>query len=126
MPVRRLDQSVFRWPDAETVLAAARQWAGRLAASDPGVLAVGCFGSYARGQAGVGSDLDLIVIVAGDSAAVDPRSDVWAVERLPVPTDRLVYTVAQWDALRRSDSRFWRTLAREACWLVGSPPAERA
>jgi predicted nucleotidyltransferase len=126
MPVRPLGQSVFRWPDAETVLAAARQWAERLAASDSGVLAVGCFGSYARGQAGVGSDLDLIVIVGGDSAAVDPRSDVWAVERLPVPTDRLVYTVAQWDDLRESDSRFWRTLAREARWLVGSPPAERA
>jgi predicted nucleotidyltransferase len=114
---------VHRWPDAETVLTGARQWAARLAAHKPGVLAVGCFGSYARGDAAVGSDLDLVVIVRDDDALPNPADDLWAVERLPVPADRLAYTAEQWAQLRAADSRFWRTIEREARWLVGKPPA---
>ncbi|GGM97879.1 hypothetical protein GCM10007092_09460 [Thermus composti] len=30
----------------------------------PGLVAAGYFGSYARGEAGVGSDLDLLLLVA--------------------------------------------------------------
>ena len=125
MPVRSLDSSVLRWPDPKTVLAAARQWARRLAEREPDVLAVGCFGSYARGDAGVGSDLDLVVIVDREEAAVDPRDDSWAVERLPVPVERVVYTARQWAQLRESNSRFYRVLLREARWLVGAPPESR-
>ena len=122
MPVRSLSSSVHRWPDAGAVVAAARQWARRLAEAVPGVLAVGCFGSYARGDAGVGSDLDLLVIVDDGRRADDRTEEHWAADRLPVPVELLVYTVRQWDELRESDSRFWRTLGCEARWLLGEPP----
>ena len=122
MPVRSLSSSVLRWPDGRTVLAAARQWARDLADRAPDVLAVGCFGSYARGDAGVGSDLDLVVIVDREQGAVDPRDEAWAVEHLPVPAERLVYTARQWGELRQGNSRFYRALLREALWLVGAPP----
>ncbi|MGB2824935.1 MAG: nucleotidyltransferase domain-containing protein [Phycisphaerae bacterium] len=122
MPVRSLSSSVLRWPDPRTVIAAARQWARRLADCAPDVLAVGCFGSYARGDAGVGSDLDLVVIVDRERGAIDPSDEAWATEHLPVPVERLVYTARQWAKLRESDSRFYRVLLREARWLVGAPP----
>jgi predicted nucleotidyltransferase len=119
-----LNSSVHRWPDGEAVLAAAREWAERLAAHAKDVLAVGCFGSYARGDAGVGSDLDLIVIVRGESRQIDPADEIWATDRLPVPAERLLYTEGQWADLRGSNSRFYRTLRKEARWLVGEPPGE--
>lgn len=122
MPVRSLNSSVHRWPSPEQVLSAARSWARRLAQAAPGVIAVGCFGSYARGDAGAGSDLDLVVIVEDDRAPSSPADPRFAVEGLPVPTDRLLYTVSQWDQLRRSGMRFYRTLQREAKWLLGRPP----
>ena len=122
MPVRLLNSSVHRWPEAEAVLAAASGWAKELARRVPSVLAVGCFGSYARGEAGVGSDLDLVVIVDGDAACPDPGDPTWAVEHLPVPVERLIYTAAQWAELRKGRSRFYRTLLREARWLLGGPP----
>jgi hypothetical protein len=63
MPVRSLTSSALRWPDAETVHRAALAWAVALAQSEPAIVAIGYFGSYARGDAGVGSDLDLVVLV---------------------------------------------------------------
>jgi len=113
----------MRWPDAATVLGAARRWARRLAAHDRYVLAVACFGSYARGEASVGSDLDLLVIVSDDRGEeIDPKDPLWAADRLPVPADRLVYTSGRWAELRAEGARFARTLLGEAVWLVGRPP----
>ncbi len=120
MPVRSLNSSVMRWPSPETVLAAAREWAERVASGDPAVIAVGCFGSYARGDAGVGSDLDLIAIVAADAPA--RRDGVWAVEHLPTPAELIVYTMDEWRELRVNSPRFYQTLGREARWLCGAPP----
>jgi hypothetical protein len=117
-----LHSSVHRWPDADAVVAAARRWAEQLAAHAPQVVAVGVFGSYARGDVGVRSDLDLIVIARDGQDAVDPADDRWAVENMPVPTERVVLSWRQWAQHREQNTRFYRTLLREARWLVGAPP----
>ena len=62
-PVRSLIPSVFVWPNAHTVHQAVRNWAERVGRSRKDVQRIGYFGSYARGDWEVGSDLDLIVIV---------------------------------------------------------------
>lgn len=61
MPVRSLRLSVPRWRRRDQVLREATAWAQRLTLL--GLIAVGACGSYAPGDAGVGSDLDLLVIV---------------------------------------------------------------
>src|SRR5687768_9404967 len=90
MPVRSLTSSVLRWPDADTVHRAATVWAEALVAAEPEVVAVGYFGSYARGDAGVGSDLDLIVVVRESAIPFERRAAMWPLESLPVPADLLV------------------------------------
>ena len=65
MPVRSLTQSLLRWPEPEQVLSQVRLWAAQVAADHPGLERVGLFGSYGRGDAGVGSDLDLLLIDTG-------------------------------------------------------------
>ena len=62
MPVRSLTQSVFRWPRPEQVLAEVRFWVDAERALKPTLVNVGVFGSYGRGDASVGSDLDLLLI----------------------------------------------------------------
>lgn len=52
---------MLKWPDKEAVDFAMRRWAKCMAGSRKDVLQIGYFGSYARGDWGVGSDLDLIV-----------------------------------------------------------------
>jgi len=122
MPVRSLTSSVLRWPDLATVHQALRHWAQDLAARCPEVLRVGCFGSYARGDWGVGSDLDVLVIVATTQEPFERRSLRYHADALPVPADLLVYTPEEWDSLPAS-SGFARTIRAQVIWVYEKPPA---
>ncbi len=119
MPVRSLTSSVRRWPGPAEVEAALRRWAKHL--DLPGLVALGYFGSYARGDAGVGSDLDLIAIVEASDLPPPLRATRLPLEDLPVPADALVYTKAEWEALKRRRDRFAKTLLKETRWLLKPP-----
>jgi predicted nucleotidyltransferase len=105
MPVRSLRSSVLKWPDAVAVDRAVREWAGRVAAKDPAVRRIGYFGSYARGTWGVGSDVDLLVVVRQSAEPFHRRALSYPADSLPVPADVLVYTEEEWRGLRREGSR---------------------
>ncbi len=107
---------MLRWPDAGAVLAAARAWAERLAALVPAIERIGIVGSYARGDWGVGSDLDVVVIVADSALPFEQRGTRFDTAELPVPVDLLVYTRDEWQRMV-ADGRLARP-AREAHWLV--------
>ena len=64
MPVRSLNSSVLKWPDQKTVIKALKDWMIVEADHQPELIELGYFGSYARGDWGVGSDLDLIAILS--------------------------------------------------------------
>ena len=115
MPVRSLSSSVVVWPDRAAVESALRLWAEE-AARIPELVRVGYFGSYARGDWGVGSDLDVVLVVAGADLPFARRAVAWDLTPLPVPVDSLVYTE---DERRGLDpgSRFTRVLAREVVWV---------
>jgi predicted nucleotidyltransferase len=117
MPLRSLSSSVIRWPDLETVREAIRQWARGEVPKHPGLIRLGYFGSYARGEWGVGSDLDLIAIVEESPDAFERRNVSWSLTSLPVPSDLLVYTLAEWESLEEGGGRFARTLSCETVWI---------
>jgi predicted nucleotidyltransferase len=95
---------------------AVRQWVERVVATRPEVRQVGYFGSYARGDWGVGSDLDLIVIVDRSEEPFERRAAQWDVTDLPVPTEVIVYTKEEWLGLNQQ-SRFSQAVKREAVWV---------
>ena len=109
--------SVHKWPDAETVERAARHWAHMLADCHPKVIRVGYFGSSARGCWGVGSDLDLIVIVSHAKEPFERRAARFAARSFPLPAEILVYTQDEWQALLTQRSPFAQTVEREVMWL---------
>ena len=117
MPVRSLTSSVIKWPDRRSVHQALRSWARDTKQGHPNVLRIGYFGSYARGDWGVGSDVDVIVILKKSGLPRERRSLEFDQEKLPVPADLLVYTLDEWESLSASGSGFARMLAREAVWL---------
>lgn len=112
MPVRSLHSSVLRWPDAATVRRAACAWAREAAARREDVRLIGYFGSYARGDAGVGSDLDIVVVLRRSDLPFERRATEWDATALPVPADVLIYTEQEWQRLK-AETGFGRAAAAE-------------
>ena len=117
MPVRSSNSSVVKWPDAPTVDRAFREWARRVAAGRGDVCRLGYFGSYARGDWGVGSDLDVIIIVVAARLPFERRGMEWDLTELPVPADVLVYTEEEWNR-GAGGARLHDTVAREGVWVL--------
>jgi predicted nucleotidyltransferase len=118
MPVRSWNSSVLKWPDRKAVDRALRQWAERVAASRRDVRGIAYFGSYARGDWGFGSDLDVVIIVETSDKPFEERGCEWDLTEIPVPVDLLIYTVAEWEALGKSTFR--KVVEQEGVWVYRS------
>jgi len=92
-----------------------RRWAEGIARRRADVVRIGYFGSYANGTWGVGSDLDLVIVVEDATQPFERRASDWDTTGLPVPADVLVYTRQEWDALARQ-GRMASTLTAETVW----------
>jgi len=116
MPVRSLNSSVLKWPDPQTVIEAVRRWAESVGRKHRTVRAIGYFGSYARGNWGVGSDLDIVIITSYSEEPFERRSLLYDAAPLPVPADILVYTEEEWARLKR-EGGFPRALEAQTVWI---------
>lgn len=122
MPVRSLNSSVMKWPSRETVEAALRQWANAATVQNPAIAAVGYFGSYSRNQAGVGSDLDVMILLQSDGNDITQRPFhqrglAFDFSSIPVPVDAIAYTLEEWAHLETTSPRFYETLTQESIWV---------
>ena len=77
MPVRSLNLCALRWPDRSEVDQAMRLWTAEQVRMRPEVIRFGYFGSYARSDWGVGSDLDVIALVSKTAEPFERRSLEW-------------------------------------------------
>lgn len=127
MPVRSLNSRIVKWPDRREVEAAIRSLAAAIAEAEPRLRALGYFGSYARNEWGVGSDVDLIAVLdlpVGEQTPgvldLDWTRDI----RLPVPHDLFIYSAADLRRMVEDGRRFAKMLASEAVWVHGQWPGE--
>lgn len=116
MPVRSLNSSVLKWPDQTTLDKAVRLWSVEQGQRRPGLKKLGYFGSYARGDWGVGSDLDLIAIVDDCTEPFERRALDWELNNFPVPAEILVYTAMEWTRMQDQNERFIRVINKEVVW----------
>ncbi len=119
MPVRSSNSHVLTWPPPEAVVAAARAWGAALRASRSDVVRVGYFGSYARGDWGVGSDLDLVIVLSECGEPPLRRGLAFdTISGFPVPVDLLVYTLDEWRRLEAEKAPFVQRLSAEVAWVA--------
>ncbi len=105
---------VFSAPSRDEVIAQIRASLPRLEAVLP-IHAVYLFGSYALGNYGPGSDVDILVVYRGRSRE-DAYSLAW--EALEVPSLQLhIYTHAEFEALRGQKPSPLDILLRDAITL---------
>jgi predicted nucleotidyltransferase len=112
---------VLKWPDGQVVEKAMRAWAAETVPLHKELRRLGYYGSYARGDWGVGSDLDLIAIVCETSLPFERRGLSWNLSSLPVPAEIVVYTEGEWKKLNQEQGLFVRTVEREAVWIYEWP-----
>ena len=117
MPVRSLTQSLLRWPESDLVLSQVERWAAQVAAEPPCLKRLGVFGSYGRGDAGVGSDLDLVLIDREARGPQHRRLLACPLEALPLSCDALVLTPHEHRELLASGSAMAKALQRDCRWL---------
>ena len=95
MPARSLTQSVWRWPTPEQVLQQVKAWAVEQKQIAPWLQQVGVFGSYGRGSAGFGIDLDVLIVDLDATGGQSNRLQRRPLEQLPLSCDALVLTPAE-------------------------------
>lgn len=95
---------------------AVRKWAATASRERPDVLRIGYIGSYARGDWGPGSDLDLVIVIERTDKRTFERGREWRVTDLPVPADILVYTREEWRRMG-GGTRMGRVMRDEAVWV---------
>jgi len=117
MPVRSLHSSVLKWPDRQAVHEALLQWLRKLLTARTDIKKVGYFGSYARGNWGVGSDLDLLVVLDASDVPFGRRSLGSDILDMPVSVDLLTYTADEWRLLKKANTRFYQTIMEEVAWV---------
>lgn len=118
MPVRSLTQSVWRWPTPDQVLDEVRLWAQNQQRRVPSLCQVGVFGSYGRGTAAFGSDLDLLVVDAQASGGQFERLKKWPLAELPLSCDALVLTPDELEQRLTDGSRMAAELKRDLLWML--------
>jgi hypothetical protein len=97
-----------------------REWAAEITAQHPELVKLGYFGSYARGDWGVGSDLDLIAIVSESETQFSERPLAWDLLKLPVPAEIVVYTLAEGQKMQAEGRRLAQVVANEAVWVYNT------
>jgi predicted nucleotidyltransferase len=109
---------VLKWPDRAAVDAAVRALVARWVSAHPELRRAGYFGSYARDDWGVGSDVDLVAVVERSTRPFAERALDFDLAGLPVPADLLVYTEQEWRELPANAPAFARRLADETVWIL--------
>ena len=117
MPVRSLNSSIIKWPSDKQVIFSLEKWVKDILQVIEDIIQIGYFGSYAQGNWGVGSDLDIIIILRQSKLPFEKRNQDWQEHQLPVPTDILIYTQQEWEVMRKEELPFFKRINREIKWI---------
>jgi hypothetical protein len=98
-------------------------------AFEPHALAIVIFGSYARGEQGSGSDIDVAIVTANSAAkdSVEETVDSYQahfLSRFGAPFSAIVYDAAEAAALREAAPSFAAQLVDDALVVFGPHPRE--
>ncbi len=117
MPVKSLNLSILKWPNKQVIEKALQKWIKSIFPKKLKIIQVGYFGSYARGDWGVGSDLDLLIVLENSNLPFEKRAGQLNLSVLPVPVDALIYTRKEWEQIKYK-TPFGKKIARELVYLI--------
>jgi predicted nucleotidyltransferase len=96
-------------------------WAADHGQQRADILGIAYFGSYAHQRSGVGSDLDILIVVEQSKQPFWERALEFDTLNLPVQAELLVYTIDEWRATAYERSGFLHTIRTDAVWVYKRP-----
>ncbi|WP_211205275.1 nucleotidyltransferase domain-containing protein [Pseudothermotoga thermarum] len=93
------------------------EWAKTIVEKRNDIVKIGYFGSYARGDWGVGSDLDVVIIVKDSKLPFEKRAVEFDTTQMVVPVDLVVYTQLEFEKMKASGSSFIKMIEKEVQWV---------
>jgi len=117
MPVRSLNSAILKWPDKQKVLNEARLWAGSTGHGDENIVKIFCFGSICTSKWGVGSDIDILIILKQTTVPFISRARIFDASSISVPADILVYTQSEIATLSKEKGRFLDEIRKNSILL---------
>jgi predicted nucleotidyltransferase len=79
-----------------------------------GKCAIYLFGSYAYGNPGPGSDLDIAVVMESDQSTLNKSIELWeAFEDVPIAKDFVVISKNEYDFYKNEPGSLFRTIAEK-------------
>ncbi len=117
MSERPLSLSVMKWPKHDEVIENPRNCFTDTSKKNPEFLRIGYHGSYTVGKAGVGRDLDMVVIVEVNNVPMEERGKKWYLSPVPVPVDLLVFTSEEWNKLSSASPSYSNNISRNCVWI---------
>jgi predicted nucleotidyltransferase len=79
------------------------------------------YGSYARGEAHEGSDIDLMVIKETSKRFIDRIADVIKLNNTLIPLEPLVYSPIEFETLKKEKRDFIMTIEEEGIEIYTNP-----
>jgi predicted nucleotidyltransferase len=114
-----LNSAILKWPDKQKVLNEAKLWAESTGLGDRNIIKIFCFGSICTGRWGVGSDLDILIILKQTRVPFISRAMLFNASAISVPTDILVYTESEIATFADEKSRFMDEIQKNSILLYG-------
>jgi len=121
MPNPFLSSAGPRFVNRDEILAVARETARRIAAAHPQVLRVILFGSFARDDYGIRSDLDLLIILKESEKPVSERLEECLRHVSAYPTDIFPLTEAEIESRLEEGDAFLQRALSEGVLLYPDP-----
>lgn len=101
----------------EALRQAVADWAEITCTREPSLLRVGYLGSFSPDGSAEETHLDVVLVVQQTDVPPAERVDMWDLSEIPVPTQPLVYTASEWNAMVEEGGWLARRMENEAVWV---------
>ncbi len=117
MTLNSSTSSTSDWPEPEVLHEELERWGETTAESESRVLRVGYVHSDDQTGGGVGSHLDLVLVMEEFDLPPAERVGMWDLGAVPVPAQTLVYTQEEWDELMETETPLSEKLKDGVVWV---------
>jgi predicted nucleotidyltransferase len=102
----------------DRVITELKAWTQKIVTQNSGIIKIGYFGSYARGDYTPASDLDILILIDKSDKVFFKRADDYTADNISVGCEIFVFTKQEVKQRTKKYKKGWvDTILEEAVWI---------